>query len=256
MTAPPEKSDGSAPGLVSLVGAGPGDPGLITVRGLERLQCADAVVHDEMISPELLARARADAALIPAGKRRGHHCMEQDAINALLAELARAGKRVCRLKTGDPFVFGRGGEEALFLAAAGIPFEVVPGVTAAVGVPGAAGIPVTHRGLAAVCTVVTGHGDPDGEGRVDWEAVARAGGTVVVLMGLKHLAKIAGRLRRGGLAGETPAAVITRGTLPGERVVTGTLADIAACAEAAGAAPPGILVVGDVVTLRGGKTPG
>ncbi len=255
MTASPENSPAPAPGLVSLVGAGPGDPGLITVRGLERLQCADAVVHDEMISPELLARARADAALIPAGKRRGHHCMEQDAINALLAELARAGKRVCRLKTGDPFVFGRGGEEALFLAAAGIPFEVVPGVTAAVAVPGAAGIPVTHRGLAAVCTVVTGHGDPDGGG-VDWEAVARAGGTVVVLMGLKHLARIAERLRRGGLAGGTPAAVITRGTLPEERVVTGTLADIAACAEASGAAPPGILVVGDVVSLRGGKTPG
>ena len=234
------------PGRVYLVGAGPGDPDLITVRGQRVLSAADAVVHDFMVHPDLLARARADADVFCVGKQAGRHTMEQDHINALLVDLGRAGKSVCRLKGGDPYVFGRGGEEALALARAGIPFEVVPGVTSAVAVPAAAGIPVTHRGLARAFHVITGHSPAAGQDPPVLPGPNE--GTLVFLMGLRRLDILADQLLKRGWPLETPAAVISQGTLAGQTTVTGTLANVAALA--AGLVSPAILVVGDVVTLR------
>ena len=238
------------PGCVALVGAGPGDPGLLTLRGLELLREADVVVYDYLASTELLRHARAGAELIFAGKRAGQHTLPQQEINALLVGLAGAGKRVVRLKGGDPFVFGRGGEEAKALAEAGISFEVVPGVTSAVAVPAYAGIPVTHRGLASSLAIVTGHEDPNkAESAIDWGALTGID-TLVFLMGVGNLPRIARHLLSHGRAAATPAAVIQWGTLGTQRTVTGTLADIARRAEEAGLQAPAITVVGEVVTLR------
>jgi len=233
---------------VYLVGAGPGDPELITVRGMRVLSSADAVVHDFMVHPALLDHARAGAAILCAGKHAGHHTLEQDSINALLIALAREGKTVCRLKGGDPFVYGRGGEEAIALAAAGIPFEVVPGVTSAVAVPASAGIPVTHRGLARAFHVITGHCPPSGQAPPPLPGPGE--GTLVFLMGLGRLERITEQLFDRGWPADTPAAVISRGTLPEQRTVEGTLANIAAKTGAQELPTPAILVVGEVVSLR------
>ena len=237
-------------GKVYLVGAGPGDPDLITVKGLRLLQQADVVLYDRLAPPELLREARADAELIDAGKQPTRHRLSQDVINALLVEKARAGLMVVRLKGGDPFVFGRGGEEALACHAAGVPFEVVPGVSSAVAVPAYAGVPVTHRGIARSFTVFTGHEDPDDpQFALDYEALARLD-TLVALMGVKQLAKIAVRLQAAGMPAETPAVCIEWGATTRQRVVTGTLATLAGLAAQAGIEPPSIVVIGRVTTLR------
>src|SRR5262245_51213497 len=213
-------------GIVSLVGAGPGDPGLLTRRGEELLRTADVVVYDRLANPVLLALAPASAERVFVGKAPGAAELSQEQICALLVEQGRRGRRVVRLKGGDPFVFGRGGEEAEALAAAGVAFEVVPGVTSAVAAPAYAGIPVTHRGLATHVTVVTGHEDPaKGRSDVDWEALARAGGTLVVLMGAGRFDEIAGRLIDGGRAPDTPVAGVHAGTLAQQHTVRTTLAD-------------------------------
>ena len=237
------------PGRVSLVGAGPGDPGLLTVRALERLREADVVVYDRLVNPELLDEAPAEALRIFAGKRVGAHCLPQAAINALLVHHASAGRFVVRLKGGDPFVFGRGGEEALALAKAGIPFEVVPGISSAIAVPAYAGIPVTHRGIAASFAVLTGHEDPTKDGEaVDWARLATAVDTLVILMGVGTLPRIAARLLAAGRSGDTPAAVIRRGTTEAEETVVGTLGDMAA--RAARLQAPAVIVIGEVVAFR------
>jgi uroporphyrinogen III methyltransferase / synthase len=238
-------------GTVYLVGAGPGDPGLMTRRSLELIACADAVLYDRLIPSGALSGAREEADLRYVGKEPGAPAMEQDEINALLVELARAGRRVVRLKGGDPFVFGRGGEEAEALAAAGVPFEVVPGVTAGVAAPAYAGVPVTHRDAASAVAFVTGHENPvKGGSTLDWEALARFPGTLVFYMGVANLPRIAERLRAAGRPADEPAAVVARGTLPGQRTVSGTLADIAQRAADAQIGPPAITLVGQVARLR------
>lgn len=239
-------------GLVSLVGAGPGDPGLITVKGLARLKEADVVVYDRLANPKLLDHAKPGAELVDAGKGRAAHRFSQGELSALLVGYARQGRRVCRLKGGDPFVFGRGGEEALACAEAGVPWEVVPGVTSAIAAPAYAGIPVTHRGKAAAVTFVTGSEDASHhETGVEWKAVAKTPGTLVILMGWETLAKIASALIKHGVPGDRPAAVVQWGTVPGQKVATGPLSDIAEIAQKAGLGSPAAVVVGEVATLRG-----
>jgi uroporphyrinogen III methyltransferase/synthase len=236
-----------AEGIVYLVGAGPGDPGLMTRRALELVGTADAILYDRLIPPGALEGARNGVELVYVGKEPGRAAMEQKQINELLVELARGGKAVVRLKGGDPFVFGRGGEEARALAEAGVPFEVVPGVTAGVAAPAYAGIPVTDRDGASAVAFVTGHEDPDKpESALDWEALARFPGTLVLYMGVKNLRAIVERLTAAGRDPAEAAAVIARGTLPGQRAVTARLGDIASRAEEAGIGPPAITVVGPV----------
>ena len=236
---------------VALVGAGPGDPGLMTVRGLALLRRADVVVYDRLVDPRLLDEARPDAIRIFAGKATGAHTLPQGEINALLVRHAARGRRVVRLKGGDPFVFGRGGEEAAALAAAGIPFEVVPGVSSAVAVPAYAGIPVTHRGTASSFAVVTGHEDEaKGESSVDWTRLANAVDTLVVLMGTRSLPRIARALLDAGRAPDTPVALVRWGTTDAQETVVGRLDDIATLAAAVRLAPPVVIVIGDVVALR------
>jgi len=237
-------------GRVVLVGAGPGDPGLLTLRGLDALRGAEVVVYDRLVNPVLLDEAPPEALRIFAGKAREAHCLPQPAINALLVEQARAGRRVVRLKGGDPFVFGRGGEEALALAEAGIPFEVVPGVSSAVAVPAYAGIPVTHRGLASSFAVVTGHEDEskDDATAVDWERLATAVDTLVVLMAARSLPRIARELLAHGRSPETPVAVIRWGTTEVQQSVVLTL-DAAAGLSEAPLPPPVVVVIGEVVQL-------
>src|SRR5947199_210738 len=251
--APPPRAPGS-PGVrvgsVALVGAGPGDPGLITVRGLERLRRADVVVYDRLVDRRLLDEAPR-ARRIFAGKARGAHALPQEQINALLVRHARRGRRVVRLKGGDPFVFGRGGEEAEALARARIPFEVVPGVTSAVAAPAYAGIPLTHRGVASSFAVVTGHGCASERGRpVDWARLATAVDTLVVLMGLERLAEIARELVARGRPAATPVALVRCGTTDWQETVIGTLGDIATRARRARLEPPVVAVIGDAVALR------
>ncbi|MCU0554297.1 MAG: uroporphyrinogen-III C-methyltransferase [Syntrophales bacterium] len=237
-------------GKVYIIGAGPGDPGLITLRGAECIEQADVVVYDYLANEEFLRRARKDARLIYVGKKGGDHTLPQGEINRILADEALKGLTVARLKGGDPFIFGRGGEEAEVLHEAGIPFEVVPGVTSAIAVPAFAGIPLTHRGYTSTVAFVTGHEDPTKEkSDIDWAALAGIG-TLVFLMGVKNLANIARNLVEGGKAPETPAALIRWGTTPGQQTLTGTLADIAARAKKQAFKPPSILVVGEVVALR------
>jgi uroporphyrinogen III methyltransferase/synthase len=239
------------PGKVCLIGAGPGDPGLITVAGVAALAEAEVVVYDRLVNPGLLALAPSSAERIFVGKEAGAHALGQEEINALLVEKACQGKRVARLKGGDPYVFGRGGEEAEALAAAGIPFEVVPGVTSAVAVPAYAGIPVTHRGLASSFAVITGHEDPaKGETAVDWSKLATGVDTLVFLMGAATLPQIVEMLVKHGRPPSTPAAVIRWGTTPAQEVVTGTLADIVRRVKEARLEPPAVTVVGEVVRLR------
>jgi uroporphyrinogen III methyltransferase/synthase len=238
-------------GKVYLVGAGPGDPGLITVSGLERIAQADVIVYDRLVSPRLLDHARAGAEMIYVGKGPDTESASQDSINATLVDKAREGKTVVRLKGGDPFVFGRGGEEAEALRAAGIAFEVVPGVTSAVAVPAYAGIPVTHRGVASSFAVITGHEDPaKEETAIDWPHLATAVDTLVFLMGVGNLPEIVARLTANDRSPQTPVAVIRWGTTPEQCTVTSTLANIVARVEEAGLRPPAITVVGEVVRLR------
>ena len=236
----------SANGLVYIVGAGPGDPELITVKGLACLRRADVVLYDRLVATELLAEARPGAELIDVGKAPAKHRRSQAEINALLVEKARAGLTVVRLKGGDPFVFGRGGEECQALAEAGLPYEVVPGVSSAVAVPAYAGIPVTHRDFAASFTVVTGHSADPEAGGVDWSGLP-ATGTLVCLMGVGHLPEITQRLTALGRPVTTPAAVIGWGTTGRQSVIIGTLADLAE--RAAGVEPPATIVIGEVVGL-------
>ncbi len=238
-------------GIVHLVGAGPGDPGLLTVRAVELLEQADVVLYDRLIPPEALAHAGAGAEIVYVGKEGEGPQFPQEDTHRLLLEHARAGKRVVRLKGGDPFVFGRGGEEALVLHEAGIPFEVVPGVTAGVAAPAYAGIPVTHRELASGVAFVTGHEDPSKPGTaIDWAALARFPGTLVFYMGVRSLPRIAERLVAEGRPATEPVAVVERGTLPGQRTVLATLGDVAERAAAERIRAPAITLVGDVAGLR------
>jgi len=222
---------------VYLVGAGPGDPGLITARGLELVRSCDALVHDRLVSPELVAEAPREAIRI------GRETLGQNEIDELLVRLGRRGIEVVRLKGGDPFVFGRGGEEALALVAAGVPFEVVPGVSSLSAVPASAGIPITHRGLSSQVTIVSGHD----AGELDFAALARTPGTLVLFMGLASLEAIADGLLRAGKPADTPAAVVASGTLPEQRTVIAPLAQIAVTSRRLD--PPALVVVGDVVSL-------
>ncbi len=231
-------------GSVAIVGAGPGDPGLISVRGRQLLDAADVVVYDRLVHPSLWAGKDA----VDAGKEPGSHRVDQEQINELLVRLAREGKHVVRLKGGDPFVFGRGAEEADALAAAGIAYEVVPGVTSAVAALGAAGIPVTDRRLSSSFAVVTGH---CATGEVDWDRLATAVDTLVVLMGLARLPEIVERLLAAGRAPDTPAAAVQNGTLPDQCVVTARLDALPEAVARAGLSAPAVIVVGDVVRLRG-----
>ena len=235
-------------GKVYLVGAGPGDPGLITIKGRDLLRQADVIIYDRLAPIELLGEARPEAELIDGGKQPTKHRLDQTEINTLIVDRARKGLNVVRLKGGDPFVFGRGGEEALACREAGIPFEIVPGVSSAIAVPAYAGIPVTHRGLSTAFTVLTGHEDPDSEAStVDYEALVKLGGTLVLLMGMSHLPKIIARLLDAGLAPETPATSIEWGTTDHQRVVEATVASIAECA--ADLRPPTTTVIGAVAGL-------
>ncbi len=234
---------------VYLVGAGPGDPGLITVRGRTLLRSCDCVVHDWLVNPALVAMAPATAERIDVGKRGGVDSISQEAINATLIELAAKHRRIVRLKGGDPFLFGRGGEEAQALAAAGIRFEVVPGVTSGVAVPAYAGIPITHRAASSAVVFATGHRQPGKDDALHWQALARIE-TVVLYMGMHKLDEICAALITHGRASDTPACVIQWGTYGRQRVAEGTLATLAAIARAAGLGAPAITVVGDVVRYR------
>jgi len=250
-------------GIVYLVGAGPGDPGLLTLRGAALLARADVVVYDYLSNPRLLSHCRPEAERIYVGKKAASHSMSQEQINALLVERAKAGRRVVRLKGGDPFVFGRGGEECEALAAAGVPFEVVPGITAAIAAPAYAGIPVTHRDLNSSFTFITGHEkeeeyrDPAARARqpaagssdIDWPTVAKLP-CLAFYMGVKSLPRICAKLIEHGMAPDMPAATIRWGTTPRQRTVVGTVRDLPAKAEEAGVKPPALTIIGKVVALR------
>ena len=240
------------PGHVWLCGAGPGDPGLLTLHALHALQNADVVVYDALVSDGVLGLARAEATMEYAGKRGGKPSPKQADISLRLVQLARQGLRVLRLKGGDPFVFGRGGEEALSLVAAEVPFRIVPGVTAGIGGLAYAGIPVTNRDTNNAVTFITGHDATGDVAGVDWAALAKGAPVLVIYMAMKHLATIADRLIDGGKAGDTPVAIVSNAALPDQRVLETTLAKASADAEAAGMAPPCVVVVGAVARLRAG----
>jgi uroporphyrin-III C-methyltransferase len=248
--------DGPRPGEVWLVGAGPGDPGLLTMRAAEALRRADLVLHDALPGRAVLRLVGAGAKIIPVGKRKGAAPLSQAAINARLVAGARAGLRVVRLKGGDPFVFGRGGEEAAALAAAGIPWRVVPGVSAGLAAPAAAGIPLTHRGVSSAVTFVTGHDETGGlPGKVDWSVLARAGGTIAAFMALTRLDEIALRLLAEGLRPETPVVVVSEASLPGQAVLRTTLGACTLDARRAALATPALVVIGEAAGLASALLP-
>lgn len=238
-----------AKGKVYLIGAGPGDPKLITLKGIECIREADVVVYDRLVNDALLAHAKEGAELVYVGKAPGAHSISQGEINRLLIDKASKGKIVARLKGGDPCIFGRGGEEALALAESGIPFEFVPGASSAHAVPAYAGIPLTKRGMASTAALVTGHEIDEGE-EVNFSALAKLGGTIVFLMGVRNLEKIVKRLIDAGLSEDTPAAILSDGTLPGQKTVVGKLGDIADRSREAGISAPAVIVIGEVVRLR------
>jgi len=238
-------------GMVCLAGTGPGDPGLVTVKTLDLIRRAEVIVYDHLASPKLLSEAPASAEMIYVGKEASRHTLPQEKINDLLVERAKAGKLVVRLKGGDPFIFGRGGEEAEHLAAHKVPFEVVPGITSAIAVPAYAGIPLTHRDFTPAVAFITGHERPEKEeSTIPWRELATGPGTLVFLMGVKNIPFICSTLMEFGRPAETPAAVIRWGTLNTQRTITGTLEDIPRRVEEAGLKPPAIIVVGEVVRLR------
>jgi uroporphyrinogen III methyltransferase/synthase len=236
-------------GIVYLVGAGPGDPGLLTVRAAELIASADVIVLDALVSPDIMRRIPPSAEIIDAGKRASRHTLPQDRINSVLVEKAKEGKRVVRLKGGDPFVFGRGGEEAEELRREGVRFEIVPGISSSIAGPAYAGIPVTHRSHATSVSLITGHESDESTG-IPWESFARAHGTLVFLMGLGNLPVISSKLVENGVDPETPVAVISHATRPTQRTVTGTLADIVERVREAQIPTPALIVVGGVVSLR------
>lgn len=236
-------------GKAFLVGAGPGRADLITVRGLQLLHRADVVIYDRLIAQELLDEIRPGAECIFVGKESGRHTLSQEEINGLLVSRVRLGKQVVRLKGGDPFVFGRGGEEAAALAAAGLPFEIVPGVSSAISVPAFAGIPLTHRGVSNTFAVVTGHAQAGAPDSADWEALARMP-TLVILMGLERIDAIVERLLAAGRSAETPAAAIGWGTTDRQQVVAAALRDLPGAVAAAALPAPAVIVVGEVAALR------
>jgi uroporphyrinogen III methyltransferase / synthase len=238
-------------GKVYLVGAGPGDPGLLTLKGAAVLRDADVVIYDYLANPELLLDAKPGAELIYVGMHAAER-LSQDEVNRLLVERAKEGKRVCRLKGGDPFVFGRGGEEAEYVAASGVPFEIVPGVSAGYAVPAYAGIPLSHRKLSSSVAFITGHEDPEkaGGSNLDWKGIAEGASTLVFFMSVKNISLIARKLIEAGRSPATPAAAIRWGTRGDQEVVTGTLETITERAQRAGLKPPALVVVGDVVALR------
>ncbi len=240
------------PGDVYLVGAGPGDIGLITVRGLELIAAADVIIYDQLANPDLLGHARKDAKLIDVGKQGGLHKVKQEGINEMIIEESMRNQLVVRLKGGDPFLFGRGGEEAEELRKAGVSVHVVPGVTSAIAAPAMAGIPVTHRDHAPMVTFVTGHERDDRpDERIDWNVLANTGGTIVILMGMARLGHNMARLIDGGMDPSTPVAVVHRGSTPFQKVVLSTVKDVEEECRQKGVGSPAVVVVGGVATLRG-----
>ncbi len=238
-------------GYVYLIGAGPGDPDLFTIKGKKAIEKAEVVVYDRLIGQEILDYAPQNAEMIYVGKASSNHALPQDDINKLLVEKAQAGKIVARLKGGDPFVFGRGGEEAQYIHKHGINFEVIPGITSAIAVPAYAGIPVTHRDATSSFAVITGHERPDKQvSSIQWDKIATGIGTLVFLMGVENLEFIVNNLIKAGRSEQTPVALIRRGTFPDQEVVSGTLADIVAKVREAGFQPPAIIIVGETVRLR------
>lgn len=237
------------PGIVYLVGAGPGDPELLTLRAARLIGEADVVLHDYLVSSAILDLARPDAERIYVGKRRNSHALPQAELNLLLVQLARNHRSVVRLKGGDPYIFGRGGEEVETLFAHGIPFEVIPGITAANGIAAYAGIPLTHRDHAQACVFVTGH-LKDGSIDLDWPGLARRNQTIVIYMGLVGLPTLCAKLIEFGLPNDWPAAIVQQGTTPRQRTITGTLATLPRLAVSAGIQPPTLIIVGEVVRLH------
>ncbi|MGF1525863.1 MAG: uroporphyrinogen-III C-methyltransferase [Candidatus Competibacterales bacterium] len=242
---------GFAPGSVALIGAGPGDPELLTLKALRLLKCADVVLYDHLVSDEVADWVGGSATWLYVGKTCGRHALSQDQINAAMIDRAQRGQRVCRLKGGDPFVFGRGGEELEALAKAGVAYQVVPGITAAAGCAAYAGIPLTHRDYVTGVTFVTGHRRDHGPLTLDWQQLVDGRQTLVFYMGLKNLALICAELQAHGMDPAMPAAVVENGTRPDQRVVTGTLADLPAEVQATEVAGPSLVIVGEVVGLQG-----
>ncbi|WP_223069763.1 uroporphyrinogen-III C-methyltransferase [Paenibacillus caui] len=237
-------------GRVSIIGAGPGDPELITLKALRRIQSGDILLYDRLVSPELLDYAKPGAAKVYCGKAPREHAMPQEQIQRLMIEYASAGHHVVRLKGGDPFVFGRGGEEALAMAAAGIPYEIVPGVTSAMGAAASAAIPLTHRGISGSCAIVTGSRCQQQDQPVRWDLLAGAVDTIVVYMGIGQLDSIRAALLQHGKAADTPVAIIERGTTSRQRIITGNLDNIEKIATAMNASNPALIIVGEVVKVR------
>ncbi|WP_307589998.1 uroporphyrinogen-III C-methyltransferase [Paenibacillus wynnii] len=238
------------PGSVAIVGAGPGDPELITLKAVYRIQEAEVILYDRLVNEELLNYAKPDAVLIYCGKSPGNHSMPQRKIEQYMVRYAREGKKVVRLKGGDPFVFGRGGEEALAMAEAGIAYEVVPGITSAIGAAASAGIPLTHRGLAASFTIVTGSRCSDHESPVQWDQLVRSSDTIVVYMGISQFSEIREQLLLHGKSGLTPVAVIENGTTTRQRTLTGTLNNIEKLLSATKIGNPALIIIGEVVKVR------